>query len=434
VTTLDFAKALIDEGYHPMTIYFTLIVHGAMLIEPTETESKASLDLFVEVLKALAPERRAPARFPVSRLLLSSPRAAASTKRPLRASRFCVGAGAGASGGSRVRRSWDVARSNSVERRRGARAFRTRSARQSVMTPRKLGSSPIMRSTRHYAATNIRGWRSSSTFPSTGASSARADRCVFSAKPMSRHSTTAQQCWHARHVPCDPGAIEKAATRGVAIIGVTNSWMSGRSAYYVEMIAKADLAGIHTASSARSVAPFGGARAALGTQSDRLRMPSSQGPVVFDMGTSAFMGTDRAFRERLGQLLPEGVAVDAEGRPTRDPAMARLGALLPFGGYKGFGLSAHRAGVRCAAGSALDPDKDDGYLFVVFKPDLLVDLDDFKQQVSELIDRVKATPRQPGVSEIRIPGERALRSRERALREGIEVDSVVYEALAALHV
>jgi LDH2 family malate/lactate/ureidoglycolate dehydrogenase len=229
-------------------------------------------------------------------------------------------------------------------------------------------------------------------------------------------------------------AIEKAATRGVAIIGVTNSWMSGRSAYYVEMIAKADLVGIHTASSARSVAPFGGARAALGTNPIAFGMPSSQGPVVFDMGTSAFMGTDRAFRERLGQLLPEGVAVDAEGRPTRDPAMARLGALLPFGGYKGFGLALIVQAFGVLAGSALDPDKDDGYLFVVFKPDLLVDLDDFKQQVSELIDRVKATPRQPGVSEIRIPGERALRSRERALREGIEVDRVVYEALAALHV
>jgi LDH2 family malate/lactate/ureidoglycolate dehydrogenase len=229
-------------------------------------------------------------------------------------------------------------------------------------------------------------------------------------------------------------AIEKAAARGVAIIGVTNSWMSGRSAYYVEMIAKADLAGIHTASSARSVAPFGGARAALGTNPVAFGMPSSQGPVVFDMGTSAFMGTDRAFRERLGQLLPEGVAVDAEGRPTRDPAMARLGALLPFGGYKGFGLALIVQAFGVLAGSALDPDKDDGYLFVVFKPDLLIDLDDFKQQVSELIDRVKATPRQPGVSEIRIPGERALRSRERALREGIEVDRVVYEALAALHV
>jgi glycine dehydrogenase subunit 2 len=53
LTTLDFAKAMIDEGYHPMTIYFPLIVHGAMLIEPTESESKASLDLFIMTLRDL---------------------------------------------------------------------------------------------------------------------------------------------------------------------------------------------------------------------------------------------------------------------------------------------------------------------------------------------------------------------------------------------
>ena len=58
VTTFDFAKALIDEGYHPMTMYFPLVVHGALLIEPTETESKASLDQFAAVLKALAAEAR----------------------------------------------------------------------------------------------------------------------------------------------------------------------------------------------------------------------------------------------------------------------------------------------------------------------------------------------------------------------------------------
>ncbi|WP_395698341.1 aminomethyl-transferring glycine dehydrogenase subunit GcvPB [Methylocella sp.] len=54
VSTLDFAKAMIDEGYHPMTIYFPLVVHGAMLVEPTESESKASLDLFVATLRDLA--------------------------------------------------------------------------------------------------------------------------------------------------------------------------------------------------------------------------------------------------------------------------------------------------------------------------------------------------------------------------------------------
>ena len=54
LTTLDFAKAMIDEGYHPMTVYFPLVVHGAMLIEPTESESKQSLDQFIASLRALA--------------------------------------------------------------------------------------------------------------------------------------------------------------------------------------------------------------------------------------------------------------------------------------------------------------------------------------------------------------------------------------------
>ncbi len=54
VTTLDFSKALIDEGFHPMTMYFPLVVHGAMLIEPTETESRAELDRFCDAVLALA--------------------------------------------------------------------------------------------------------------------------------------------------------------------------------------------------------------------------------------------------------------------------------------------------------------------------------------------------------------------------------------------
>ncbi|KAF0118284.1 MAG: glycine dehydrogenase subunit 2 [Rhodospirillaceae bacterium] len=59
VTTLDFAKALIDAGFHPMTIYFPLIVHGALLVEPTETESRETLDQFIDTVKALAARARA---------------------------------------------------------------------------------------------------------------------------------------------------------------------------------------------------------------------------------------------------------------------------------------------------------------------------------------------------------------------------------------
>jgi LDH2 family malate/lactate/ureidoglycolate dehydrogenase len=227
-------------------------------------------------------------------------------------------------------------------------------------------------------------------------------------------------------------AIARAEERGFAVVGVTNSWMSGRSAYYCEMIARADLVGIHTASSSPSVAPFGGTQAALGTNPIAFGMPSAQGPVVLDMGTSAFMATELALRERLGQALPEGVAINRHGQPTRDPTAARLGALLPFGGYKGYGLGFIVQAMGMLAGSAMDPDGDDGYLLVVFKPDLVVPLADFKAKLTALIGRIKSVPTAPGFSEIRIPGERAFRSRERLLRDGIEVDRLVYDALAAL--
>ena len=227
-------------------------------------------------------------------------------------------------------------------------------------------------------------------------------------------------------------AIAKARERGFALVGLTNSWVSGRSAYYVERIARADLVGIHTASSGRAVAPLGGTRPVLGTNPIAFGLPSDSGPIVFDMGTSAFMMTELMLRERRGELLPEGVALDPAGEPTRDPTQARLGALLPFGGHKGFGLGFMVHAFGLLAGSALDVDKDNGYLFVVFKPDLLVPLQEFKREVGELVVRVKAVPRQPGVEDIRIPSERSFQTRERLLREGLELDRSILDALNRL--
>ena len=132
--------------------------------------------------------------------------------------------------------------------------------------------------------------------------------------------------------------IKKTAAHGIALVSVTDAWMSGRGAY-VEMIAKHRLVAIHTASSSRLVAPPGGIRPVLGTNPIAIAVPSSRGPIVLDMGTSAYMMTEVMLRERLGELLPEGVALGPGGEPTRDPTAARRGALLPFGGYKGFGLA-----------------------------------------------------------------------------------------------
>src|SRR6516225_1259379 len=166
--------------------------------------------------------------------------------------------------------------------------------------------------------------------------------------------------------------IKKTASHGIALVSVTDAWMSGRSAYYVEMIAKHGLVAIHTAASSRLVAPPGGIRPALGTNPIAIAVPSSRGPIVLDMGTSAYMMTEVMLRERLGELLPEGVAIGPDGGPTRDPALARRGgALLPFGGYKGFGLALMVQALGVLAESGLEHESDYGYLFIAFEPELV---------------------------------------------------------------
>ena len=225
--------------------------------------------------------------------------------------------------------------------------------------------------------------------------------------------------------------IGKAAAHGVALVSVTDAWMSGRSAYFVEMIAKAGLVAIHTAASGRMVAPPGGAKAVLGTNPLAIAIPSSREPVVLDFGTSATMMTDLMLRERLGELLPEGVAIGPGGEPTRDPSLARRGALLPFGGYKGFGLALMIQALGLLGGDGPAHDSKPGYLFIAFRPDLFGPEDLFKDQVTQLIEDIKATPRQAGFEEIRIPSERAFRTRERLLVEGLTIDRLVFDALVA---
>lgn len=231
-------------------------------------------------------------------------------------------------------------------------------------------------------------------------------------------------------------AIARAQASGLAIVCLANTWMTGRSAYYCEMIARAGLVVIHTVAAPASVAPFGGARPALGTNPIAFGFPTDSDPLVIDMGTSAFMATDLQFRDRLGAPIPEGVALGPNGHPTTDAGAARRGALLPFGGpeggYKGFGLAlamdalgALAAGTRPAGGVG-------GYLFIAFKPDLFLPLEDYRREVTQRIDTIKATPRQMGVTEIRIPGERGYRTRARLLGEGIEIDRKIHAALGRL--
>jgi LDH2 family malate/lactate/ureidoglycolate dehydrogenase len=230
--------------------------------------------------------------------------------------------------------------------------------------------------------------------------------------------------------------IRRAEAHGLAIVSMGNTSMTGRSAYYCEMIARAGFVVIHTVASPPSVAPFGGARPALGTNPSAFGFPTEGDPLVIDMGTSAFMGTDLQFRARIGTPIPEGVALGPNGHPTTDARVARQGTLLPFGGpeggYKGFGLALAMDALGALAAPTRPEGDIGGYMFMAFKPDLFLSVDDYRHEVSKRIETIKATPRREGVDEIRIPGERSYKTRSRLLLEGIEIERKIYDALARL--
>jgi LDH2 family malate/lactate/ureidoglycolate dehydrogenase len=228
-------------------------------------------------------------------------------------------------------------------------------------------------------------------------------------------------------------AIAKAKAAGIALVGVHNSYYSGRNAYYVERIVREGLVAIHTASAKPHVLPPGGRRAALGTNPFCIGLPSSNGPVIYDIGTAALMWGEVLLLARLGEALPEGLGFDAAGNPTRDArAVANDGGVVAFGGHKGYGLSFAIQALGLLAGAALPRGdvQDYGFLFIAINPAMM--LPDFPAQLAELVERIKATPRQPGVAEIRIPSERAFRERERRRAEGIVLDRKVVDALNAL--
>jgi LDH2 family malate/lactate/ureidoglycolate dehydrogenase len=88
-------------------------------------------------------------------------------------------------------------------------------------------------------------------------------------------------------------------------------------------------------------------------------------------------------------------------------------------------LGALTAGIRPA-------DAVSGYMFLAFKPDLFLSPDAYRHEVARRIGAIKATPRQTGTAEIRIPGERSYATRSRLVREGIEIDRKIHDALGRL--
>jgi LDH2 family malate/lactate/ureidoglycolate dehydrogenase len=152
------------------------------------------------------------------------------------------------------------------------------------------------------------------------------------------------------------------------------------------------------------------------------------------MGTAALMWGEVMLHAHLGEPLPEGVGFDEHGRPSCDATAVLKGGVAPFGGHKGYGLSFAIQALGILAGAALAKGqvRDYGFLFWAVDPDVMLPGGEFRRQMSEYVRQLKATPRQPGVAEIRIPSERAMRERERRRREGIVLERKVVDSLRSL--
>jgi LDH2 family malate/lactate/ureidoglycolate dehydrogenase len=244
-------------------------------------------------------------------------------------------------------------------------------------------------------------------------------------------------------------SVAMAEECGIGLTAVRRSTHFGMAACYLLQAVEAGYGALVFTNASPAMPPWGGREPLLGTSPFGAGLPGGgHGAFVLDMAPSvAARGKiRRALKE--GKSIPEGYALDAEGRPTTDPAAALAGVVLPIGGPKGSGLSMLMdilGGVLTGAAFAgavgdqykvFDRPQNVGHVLIAFRPDLFVGRDEFLQRMDALVERVKANPLADGFDEILIPGEMEARKEEERLRTGIpyladDLEPLLAEAKAA---
>ncbi|MCZ8149780.1 MAG: Ldh family oxidoreductase [Roseomonas sp.] len=230
-------------------------------------------------------------------------------------------------------------------------------------------------------------------------------------------------------------ALEKAKASRIAIVGARETWYTGMFSYYLERVTAAGFAGLAAGSGPPRVAPHGGTEGRFTTNPIAIAVPSAGTPVIWDIGTAAIMSGELMLARRLGTELPEGIAFDEAGAPTRDPDAALRGAVTVWGGHKGSGLATmiQLLGMMTGADAAPPIIRDCGFFLLIFDPGLLGPAEEYKERVSAYAERIRATRPLDPAKPVRMPFERSAAERARRLAEdSIEVADEVHRALSRL--
>lgn len=229
-----------------------------------------------------------------------------------------------------------------------------------------------------------------------------------------------------------------AAETGIAAAAVTRSHHCGQAGRHVERLAEKGLVALIFANTPKAMAPWGGRRALFGTNPIAFAAPRRAAPpVVIDLSLSKVARGKVMAAKKAGRPIPEGWALDAEGRPTTDPQAALGGTMVPMGEAKGAALALMVEILAAAVTGAAFSHEASSFFEAEGAPpgvgQLVIGIDPDRAAGGGFAERLEgliaAILTEPGV---RLPGERRLAARARAAREGIAVAASLVAEIRAL--
>ena len=230
--------------------------------------------------------------------------------------------------------------------------------------------------------------------------------------------------------------VPLAGRNGVAAATIRNSQHFGALSWYSNYAASQKMVLLAMTNCEPAMSPQGGYEAFFGTNPIAASFPSGKGfPVKIDLSTSIVARGNIIAAQKKGVPIPEGWALDHEGKPTTDASEALLGTVLTMASHKGYALALmvemfsgvlSGSAVGSGVGSMyknMERKQDVGHFFCLFNIGAFLDYDEYLRRVDATIDQIKAQKKRPDVEEILVPGERSARQARINGAEGIPLSS-----------
>jgi len=254
-----------------------------------------------------------------------------------------------------------------------------------------------------------------------------------------------QATGHVAGVRAMRAAIAKAREYGIGLAVVGNTDSGSAIGHYASIAAAEGFIGLSINNTYPLMPAHGGTSRVIGNQAFAIAVPRrGDAPLLFDSALSQLSHTGIEEMHQRGEPLPEGVALDVDGRPTRDHAAAIAGLIKPVGGHRGFGLALmwevltgilsgnERFAARITPIGDVSRPQGVAHCHIAIDPKAAMPLDAFTARVERLVDDVHASPPAEGTKRVFVPGEQSAATVERREREGIDVSAAKVAELEAL--